>query len=80
MYFKLVFRRILIISSHGKLLRSFVYAILYCVGAGITTCTSISDGVGPVLFLWKDGKHALHEGRNGRRGAYFPPKLAFFTL
>ena len=32
----------------------------------------------PVLSLSKDGKDAIREGRNGRRGVYFPPKVAFF--
>ena len=34
----------------------------------------------PALFLSEDGKDALHEGRIGRRGVYFPPESAFFHL
>ena len=31
----------------------------------------------PVFFLSKNGKDAVHERRNGRRGSYLPPELAF---
>ena len=47
----------------------FVYVIIYYVGAGITTLMSISDGWDPYIFLSKDGKVAVPEGRNGRKGA-----------
>ena len=30
----------------------------------------------PYLFLSKDGKDAVREGRNGRKGVYFPPESA----
>ena len=33
--------------------------------------------IGAVLFLSKDGKDAVHERKNGRRGVYFPPESAF---
>ena len=36
--------------------------------------------IGVVSFLLQDGKDAVHEGRKGRRGVYFPPDLAFFPL
>ena len=35
---------------------------------------------GPVRFLSKDGKDAVREGRNGRKGVYFPPELASFPF
>ena len=38
---------------------------------------SISDSLDPYLFPSKDGKDAVYETRNGRRGVYFPPELAF---
>ena len=41
---------------------------------------SISDGLDPYLFLSKDGKDAVGEGRNGRKGVYFPPESASFPL
>ena len=34
--------------------------------------------IGAVVFLSKDGKDAVYERRNGRRGVDFPPDLAFF--
>ena len=40
---------------------------------------SISDG-SDRTFLSKDGKDAVREGRNGRKGVYFPPESASFTL
>ena len=36
--------------------------------------------IGPVLFPSKDGKDAAREGRNGRKGFYFPPESASFPL
>ena len=32
--------------------------------------------IGPVLFLSEDGKVAVRDGRNGRKGVYFPPESA----
>ena len=52
--------------------------IIHCVGAGITTLVSISDGLDPYIFLSKDGKDAVYERINGRKGVFFPPELAFF--
>ena len=36
--------------------------------------------IGPYFFLSKDGKDAVREGRNGRKGVYFPPESAPFPL
>ena len=36
--------------------------------------------IGPYLFLSKDGKDAVCEGRNGRKGVYFPAESASFPL
>ena len=41
---------------------------------------SISDGSDPLLFPSKDGKDAVREGRNGRKGVYFPPESASFPF
>ena len=70
----IIFQSIYLISFFGELLSSFVYVIISCVGIGITTLMSISDRSDPYLFLSKDGKNAVHEGRNGRRGVYFTPE------
>ena len=32
--------------------------------------------IGPYFVLSKDGKDAVREGRNGRKGVYFPPESA----
>ena len=36
--------------------------------------------IGPVLFPSKDGKDAVHEGKNGRQGVFFSPESASFPL
>ena len=36
--------------------------------------------IGPYFFLSKDGKDAVREGRNERKGVYFPPESASFPL
>ena len=36
--------------------------------------------IGPYSFLSKDGKDAVREGKNGRKGVYFPPESASFPL
>ena len=47
-YLNLVFS--LLLSSYRKSVWSFVYVIVYCVGAGISTLISISDGLDPYFF------------------------------
>ena len=42
------------------------------------TLMSVSDGLYPYIFLSKDRKNAVYERRNGGKGIYFPPELAFF--
>ena len=42
-----------ILSSYGKSYWSFVYVIIYCVGAGIFTLISISDWSDPFIFCPK---------------------------
>ena len=41
---------------------------------------SISDGSDRIFFCRKMEKNAVREGRNGRKGVYFPPELASFPL
>ena len=36
--------------------------------------------IGPVIFPSKDGKDVVREGRNGRKGVYFPQDLASFSF
>ena len=51
--------------SYEELFWSFVYFIGYCVGAGITTLISLSNGLDPYTFQPKDEKDAVYEGRDG---------------
>ena len=51
--FYLFFPCVLLITSYGKFLSSFVYVIIYCVGAGITNLMSIFDGSDPYFFRRK---------------------------
>ena len=58
----------------------FCLCFIYCFAAGINTLMSNSDGSDPYLFLSKDGKVAIRQGRNGRKGVYFTPESASFPL
>ena len=49
----LFFDAILSISSYGKLVWTFVYVVIQCVGAGITTLMSFSDGLEPYFLCRK---------------------------
>ena len=84
MYFILcilvIFSSSFILPSNGKSLSSFVYVNIYCVDAGLNTLMSISNVLDPYIFLSKDGKDAVNERRNGRKGVYFPPGSAFCPL
>ena len=48
-----MFRCIFIIFLSWKTSLSFVYVIIYCVGAGITTLMSKTDGLDPYFFRRK---------------------------
>ena len=55
-YFSIIYLTLvhfLILSSYGKSFWSFVYVIIYCVGAGISTLISISDWSDPYIFRRK---------------------------
>ena len=60
-------------SYFGKFFWSFVYTIIYFVGAGITNSMSLT----PVLFPLKKRKDAASERRIGWKGVCFPPKWNF---
>ena len=36
--------------------------------------------IGPYFLLSKDGKDAVRQGKNGRKGVYFPPESASFLF
>ena len=50
MYFFLFFDAFLVIPLYGKPVWSFVFVIMYCVGAGIVSLMSFSDGVDPYFL------------------------------
>ena len=52
MYFKLL-SNVFIIFPYGKSLSSFVYVVIFCVDAGITTLMSPSDDSDPYFFRRK---------------------------
>ena len=79
MYSELFFPLYFSIFHLWKRLSSFVHAINYCVGAGITTLMSISNGSDP-YFVRRKMENAVREGRNGRRNVYFLPESACFPL
>ena len=77
MYFKLLFQCSLLVSSYGKILSSSVYVIISCVGAGITTLMSISDGSYPYFFRQKMEKtRSVKEEMDG----YFFPEIGNFPF
>ena len=51
--FYLILVHFIILSSYGKSFWSFVYVIIYCIGAGISTLISISDWSDPYIFRRK---------------------------
>ena len=51
--FYLILLHFSILSSYGKSFWSFVYVIIYCVGAGIVTLISISDWSDTYIFRRK---------------------------
>ena len=73
MYF-FYFWCILLISSSGNFVWSFVYVKNYCVGTEITILTSISDGLDPFLFVERYKRHGPWRKRRTERCS-FPPKL-----
>ena len=76
--FYLILMHFSVPCSYGKSFWSFVYVIIYYVGAGISTLISFSGRLDPYIFLSKDGKDVVYERRNGQKGVYFPPESAFF--
>ena len=57
--FYLIFVHFSILSSYGKSFWSFVYVVIYCVGAGKITLISIFDWSDPYIFRRKMEKRGL---------------------
>ena len=65
--FYLILVHFLILSSYRKSFRSFVYVIIYCLGAGISTLISISDWSDPYIFRQKMEKtRSVKEDMEGK--------------
>ena len=80
---------ILVTSSYGKSYWCFLYVNFYCVGAGITTFVSNSDGLDPYIFPSKEGKDAVYErerdgevfnSRQNRRFSFIDNMNEYFSL
>ena len=69
----------LFISSSGKPVSSFVYVIICCVTAGITSLMSISDGLDPLFFRRKMEKtRSINEEMDGE--VFIPRQSPHFHL
>ena len=80
MYFKLFFQCIFSNFLVWKIL--LVFCLCYCLlcPRGNNHFDVLFRRIGPVLFPSKDGDDAVYEGKNTRKGVYFPPKSAFFPF
>ena len=66
-YFKLFFSCIIVLIPSMEMTLIFVYVIIYCVGAGITTLMSISDGSDRTFFCRKMEKtRSVREEMDGK--------------
>ena len=79
-YFKLFFQLYYSIYSLYGNIFDLLFMFLFIVSAQEKPFDVHFRRIGPVLFLSKDGKVAVREGRNGRKGVYFPPESAFFFI
>ena len=83
-----------LISPYFKSIFKFIIVFIPCMETPLIFCLCFyllcrrgnkhSDvhfrRIGPYLFLSKDGKDAVREGGNGRKGVYFPPESAPLSL
>ena len=72
LFFILLFKEILVFSIYG--VNNYQDCKQY-VGAGINTLMSISDGLGPSIFLGKDEKGASYEGIDGWKSCLVPARV-----
>ena len=79
--FYLIMVQFLILSSYGKSFWSFVYVIIYCVGAGISTLISSSDWSDPYIFRRKMEKtRSVKEEMDGKVFISRQSRLIFFVI
>ena len=79
-YFKLFFQVLYSIYSPYGNIFDLLFMFLFIVSARSNHFDVHFRRIGPYFFLSKDGKDPVREGRNGRRGLYFPPESASFPL
>ena len=76
-----IFDVVLLVSCYGKTVWSIVYVIIYCVGSGITTWMSISDGLDPYFFRRKMEKtRSMKEEMDGEVFISRQSREIFFPL
>ena len=77
-YFKLFSDRIIVFIPCMEKTLIFCLSFYVLCGRGNNHFDVHFRRIGPYFFLSKDGKDADREGRNGRKGVYFPPESASF--
>ena len=77
-YFKLFFDCVLIFIPCMEIPLIFCLCFYFLCRRGNNHFDVHFRRIGSYFFLSKDGKDAVREGRNGRKGVYFPPESASF--
>ena len=79
-YFKLFFDCIIVFTPCMEI--PLIFCLCFCLlcRRGINHFDVHFRRIGPYFSLSKDGRDAVREGRNGRKGVYFPPESASFSL
>ena len=79
--FYLILLHFSLLSSYGKSFLLFVYAFIYCVGAGISTLISISDWSDPYIFRRKMEKtRSVKEELEGKLFISRQSRHIFFVI
>ena len=79
-YFKLFFKCIIVFISCTEISLIFCLCVYLLCWRKNNHFDVHFRRIGPVPFLSKDGKVAVREGRNGRKGVYFTPESASFPF
>ena len=79
-YFKLFFNCIIVFIPCMEISLIFCLCFYILCRRGNNHFDVHFQRIGPYLFLSKDGKDPVREGRNGRKGVYLPPESASFPF
>ena len=79
-YFKLFFRFIVVPFPCMEISLTFCLCLYLMYRRGNNHFDAHFRRIGRVLFPSKDGKDAVHEGKNGRKGVYFPARFVIFSF